>query len=716
MKLAVFTPLNPARSGISDYSETLLPELAKHARVEAFVDGSYEPEGFGLEVDIPVRDHREFDPAAFDQTLYQFGNNPYHVYIYDQAQRHPGVALMHEFNMHHLFADATIKRADWDGYINGVSYEGSEADLEYAQRVRALEVGPDYEGLPMNKRILEASKAAIVHSRFMAGKLRENAPELPIVQIPHGAWIPEVNRHEFRDKLGLDESNTLIGVFGFLKPYKRIRESLRAMRRLVRVEPRARMILVGEEHSDFPVTRIIDDMGLASHVRVLGYTPIEDFVQYMGACDICLNLRYPTVGETSGTLLRALGLGRAAIVSDVGSFSDFPDEVCLKVPVGGGEVDLLFEYLNLLVTKPDVRRSFGAAARQWVAEQCDWASIGKRFVQALEDPAAAAAKDSVSHSPSRSGGGEGAQANLSATDPSAEERRPEEPITDHSAPAESPADSAADSPEPSAADALAADIRAWCHDRPDDAGYVETHLTRLVKTLEMTPPGDREDSVLEMGAYMHVTPALSTNLGYGEVRGCYLGPVGEVDRRCVTNASGDVFECEVDLFNAETDAYPYPDARFTTVLCCELLEHLYEDPMHLMSEVNRILKPGGRLLLSTPNTCSLRAVQAALLGYHPGLFHHYVIPNEKGERDPRHAREYAPRDVQELFQASGFEVERMETGAYLDRPSMEYDWIRRLLDKYELPQNLREDSVFALGRKVGPVQVRYPAGLYVDGH
>ena len=47
--------------------------------------------------------------------------------------------------------------------------------------------------------------------------------------------------------------------------------------------------------------------------------------------------------------------------------------------------------------------------------------------------------------------------------------------------------------------------------------------------------------------------------------------------------------------------FPYPDAHFATVICGELIEHLFEDPMHLMSEVNRILKPGGHLVLTTPN-------------------------------------------------------------------------------------------------------------------
>ncbi len=41
----------------------------------------------------------------------------------------------------------------------------------------------------------------------------------------------------YRHRLGLDETIPLIGIFGFLKPYKRIAESLRAFRRLVRLAP-----------------------------------------------------------------------------------------------------------------------------------------------------------------------------------------------------------------------------------------------------------------------------------------------------------------------------------------------------------------------------------------------------------------------------------------------------------------------------------------------
>src|SRR6185437_10130960 len=92
---------------------------------------------------------------------------------------------------------------------------------------------------------------------------------------------------------------------------------------------------------------------------------------------------------------------------------------------------------------------------------------------------------------------------------------------------------------------------------PASREYVETHLTRLEKTLAITPPGTASDRVLEMGAYLHITPALKTRVGYGEVRGCYFGPAGGKNRRVVKSDIGETFECEIDLFDAERERFPY---------------------------------------------------------------------------------------------------------------------------------------------------------------
>ena len=285
IKVAFFSPLPPARSGIADYSAALLDELKKLVDVEVFASKPLS-----------------FNPRNFDVTLYQVGNNVYHDFCYETAMDHPGVVVVHEANLHHLIADITIKRGDWDAYMRAVEQEGSPADLAYAGRVRKLEVGPDYEGVPMLRQLLSRSQAAIVHSGCVESELRGAGFSGAVARIPHGAWIPDASRSDFRERLGLDETTPLVGIFGFLKPYKRIAESLRAFRRLVRVHPSAKMILVGDPHPELQLESLIRSLDLGLHVRVLGFRPIEEFVGYLAACDIVLNLRYPTVGENSGTL------------------------------------------------------------------------------------------------------------------------------------------------------------------------------------------------------------------------------------------------------------------------------------------------------------------------------------------------------------------------------------------------------------------------------
>ncbi len=135
--------------------------------------------------------------------------------------------------------------------------------------------------------------------------------------------------------------------------------------------------------------------------------------------------------------------------------------------------------------------------------------------------------------------------------------------------------------------------------------------------------------------------------------------------------------------------------------------------MHMMAEINRILKPGGHVLITTPNLGSLRAISGILQGYHPGLFPAYIRPQSEGaEPDPRHNREYVPGEIVHLLEDSGFEVALLETGAFLARPEPEYAWVTQLLERYELPTGLRGAGIYAVGRKIGPVLERYPAWLY----
>lgn len=670
MRVAFFSPLPPSKSGIADYSAALLERMQQHAQVSAFADAS-----------------AAFDPSRFDIALYQIGNNACHIHAYEVALKHPGVVVLHEANLHHLICDLTIRRNNWDAYVAEAEYNGGAAARQWAERVRALEVGPDYDGVPMLRRLLEHALAVIVHSDYAAAAVRAAGFRGPLARIPHGAWLPDPpDRMAYRHRLGLSERTPLIGIFGFLKPYKRIAESLRAFRRLVRLEPEAKMILVGEPHPELPLNRLIAGLGLEPNVRVLGFTPIEDFMGYMGACDVIVNLRYPTVGETSGTLLRALGLGKPVLVSEVGAFCEYPDGVVLKVPVDAAEEDLLFEYLNLLVSRPSVAREIGVRARRWVEAECNWERVAKLYLSFLEAVRTGAGDTWQPEPPALSAAkGESSASSAATAEVQAGQDRQQTP------------------------DATEIYLRGWAT-TAGSRQYLETHMTRLRRTLEITPPGTPADRILEMGAYMQLTPALKTRLGYGEVRGCYLGPAGKTEHKRAVSLEGEEFACTIDLFNAEKDRFPYPDGYFATVICGELIEHLSADPMFMLSEINRVLRQGGHLVLTTPNIGSLRAISAILQGYHPGFFPAYLRPESQDEA--RHNREYTPKEIALLLLAAGFEITLLETGPFRDAPRPEDHWVLHLLERYLLPTELRGDGIYAVGRKKGPVKERYPAWLY----
>src|SRR5207249_1781291 len=105
------------------------------------------------------------------------------------------------------------------------------------------------------------------------------------------------------------------------------------------------------------------------------------------ACDACISLRSPTMGETSGSAIRALSLGRPLVVSDLGWFSELPDDVALKVPVGEDEIPALATALELLASSEPTQLAMSDAARVYVQREHDLGRVAENYAAALEEAA-----------------------------------------------------------------------------------------------------------------------------------------------------------------------------------------------------------------------------------------------------------------------------------------------------------------------------------------
>jgi glycosyltransferase involved in cell wall biosynthesis len=326
MKLAVLTPLPPTRSGVAHYASLLLPALAQRAEVKAFdsLDG-----------------YRRED---FDAVVYQLGNNPHHEAMYVEAMREPGITVLHDLVLHHLIVEMTIARGDVEGYVAAMEANHGPAGGAWA-RGRAVGLHTEIANflMPASIDVARRSKAVVVHNHYARERLQSFGVTTPIHVVPH-PYVPETrtfDRAALRAQLGLASDSRVIGFFGFLTSAKRAEVVLEAFRIARQREPRLALLIVGEPAPNIDVAALQQD-----GIVTTGYVSDADFPSYYAVADRFVNLRYPSAGETSGTLIRAFDAGKPVAVSDYAQFAELPDECVVKVPFGDHEAERVAEFFT----------------------------------------------------------------------------------------------------------------------------------------------------------------------------------------------------------------------------------------------------------------------------------------------------------------------------------------------------------------------------------
>src|SRR5437773_6653352 len=185
MRLAYFSPLNPQKSGISDYSEELLPALAKGAEIDLFVDG-FSPSNETLVEAFEIHDYRKRPECLeklnqYDAVVCQMGNNHrYHGGIFEVASRSAAIVVFHDIAFQHFFLERARELRDAAVYLDELeASEGLQLRAEAEEAMTRGEAPPHYQnplGFPLNFRLANQAEGIIVHSEWSRARLAPVAP------------------------------------------------------------------------------------------------------------------------------------------------------------------------------------------------------------------------------------------------------------------------------------------------------------------------------------------------------------------------------------------------------------------------------------------------------------------------------------------------------------------------------------------------------------
>jgi len=352
-----YSPLPPARTGVADYAASLLDALRLHGTVRV-------------------------DPERCDVALYHLGNNALHAGVYRRALDQPGVVVMHDAVLHHFL----LGRLDEQAYVEEFVYNYGEWSRGLARelwRGRAAS-GADsrYFEFPMLRRAAETALAVVVHNPAAAGAVRRHAAGARIVEIPHLFEAPpmpsaaEVLR--FRERLGVPAGAFLFGVFGYLRESKRLMSVLEAFGAVHR-ELTATALLVAGDFVSTDLERAAEPLLASPGIIRLPYLPEPDFWLAALAVDAAINLRYPAAGETSGIVVRLMGIGKPVMVTEGPECAHFPEDAVIRIPPGLGECQSLREHMILLTSITEVARAVGLRGARHIRSYHRVDLIGRQY-------------------------------------------------------------------------------------------------------------------------------------------------------------------------------------------------------------------------------------------------------------------------------------------------------------------------------------------------
>lgn len=371
-------PLPPARNGIADYTVRVVESLKPHFRQ---VSIRYNEDA------APLSDAPFVTTPPRGVPLYQIGNNWQHTEILKRALQTPGVALLHDLQLYYLYESTGLTREQMQALMASSNPHLSAKTLS-AVFDKHPTVKLPYLLCNMLPELVARSRKVVVHSQFARdfivrhlGKTAEDK----IRVIPHFAIAAALrDPAALRERYNYAPDAPLIVTAGFATRAKGFDLVAEAVARLRRFGTPAIWLHAGEpEHGDLNLHELVKSYpDLSEGFVATGYLDEGALDDYVAMADVLVNLRFPTVGESSGSLARALAAAACVIVSDTGSYAEIPSSAVLHLPPTADGKELA-AVLSRLIDTPTLRAAMGAGAAHYASTTLALGAYGDALASVL---------------------------------------------------------------------------------------------------------------------------------------------------------------------------------------------------------------------------------------------------------------------------------------------------------------------------------------------
>lgn len=375
------SPFWPQKSGISAYSEVLVNALSLFFDISLLVD-NYRIESDKLNQYKIVNYRQGDDLSKFNYIIYNIGNNPdYHKYMYDAILKHPGHVILHDVILYYL----TIGYYSEKEKLFSKIYE-MEGKKGIDKIKRSIRRNKDFNllnhkdisvELPLNGEILRNAKSIFVHSEFSKDMLKAMLGYKQVTKIEFVKLDFEVSNEIKKDYIenmyGIPDRAIVFGSIGFIASSKQNEIIALAVQDYnKRHSEKMYYLMIGE--GDY-INHLLDQ-----YILKTGFLQYNEYYSSIVRCNFIFNLRNPSNGETSATLIECMGMAKPCIVSDIGWFHEVPDNCVIKL-----SQDIKWQELANLF--PQIINSDHSCicenAKKYVETQCNPKTIAGKIYQTL---------------------------------------------------------------------------------------------------------------------------------------------------------------------------------------------------------------------------------------------------------------------------------------------------------------------------------------------